>query len=172
MGSPWWWSTNGRLGDDRRAGGGAGDTRRLYAGVTSTTVNAALQKEVASGKKPAFTWNDYTPIAIFTNSPTLIVVNAESPWKTLADLIKDAKAKPGFYAFGSGGIYGMSHLPAEIFARAAGLKFRHVPYTGGGPALAALVGKHIDFARCIRGPRFPWCRARKYGRLPYRAISG
>ena len=113
-------------------------------GVTSTTVNASLQKEVASGKKPAFTWSDYTPIAIFTNSPTLIVVNAESPWKTLADLIKDAKAKPGFYAFGSGGIYGMSHLPAEIFARAVGLKFRHVPYAGGGPALAALVGKHLD----------------------------
>jgi tripartite-type tricarboxylate transporter receptor subunit TctC len=124
-------------------------------GVTSTNVNAALQREIATGKKPAFTWNDYTPIGIFTNSPTLIVVNAESPWKTLADLIRDAKAKPGFYAFGSGGMYGMSHLPAEIFARSSGLKFRHVPYTGGGPTLAALVGKHIDFATMYPGPSLP-----------------
>jgi len=138
-------------------------------GVTSTNVNAALQKEIASGKKPAFTWNDYTPIAIFTNSPTLIVVNAESPWKTLADLIKDAKAKPGFYAFGSGGIYGMSHLPAEIFARAAGLKFRHVPYTGGGPTLAALVGKHIDFATMYPGPTLPLVQGKKIRALAVQA---
>lgn len=138
-------------------------------GVTSTNVNAALQKEIASGKKPAFTWSDYAPIAIFTNSPTLIVVNAESPWKTLADLIRDAKAKPGFYAFGSGGIYGMSHLPAEIFARAAGLKFRHVPYTGGGPTLAALVGKHIDFATMYPGPTLPLVKGNKIRAL---AVQG
>lgn len=138
-------------------------------GVTSTNVNAALQKEIASGKKPAFTWSDYIPIAIFTNSPTLIVVNAESPWKTLGDLIRDAKAKPGFYAFGSGGIYGMSHLPAEIFARTAGLKFRHVPYTGGGPTLAALVGKHIDFATMYPGPTLPLVKGNKIRAL---AVQG
>ena len=48
-------------------------------------------------------------------------------------------------AFCSGGLYGMSHLPIEVFARAAGLKFRHVPYSGGGPCLSAVVGKHVDF---------------------------
>lgn len=130
-------------------------------GVSSTNVNATLQWEIASGKKPAFTWNDYAPIAIFTISPTLIVVNAESPWKTLADMIKDAKAKPGFFAFGSGGIYGMSHLPAEVFAKAAGLKFRHAPFAGGGPALSALVGKHIDFATMYPGPTLPLVKGKK-----------
>lgn len=138
-------------------------------GVTSTNVNATLQWEIANGKKPAFTWSDYAPIAIFTDSPTLIVVNAESPWKTLADLIKDAKAKPGFYAFGSGGIYGMSHLPAEVFAKATGLKFRHAPFTGGGPALSALVGKHIDFATMYPGPSLPLVRGKKLRAL---AVQG
>src|SRR3989339_242341 len=130
-------------------------------GISSTNVNATLQWEMVNGKKPLFTWKDYSPIAIFTNSPTLIVVNAESPWKTLNDLIRDAKAKPGHYAFGSGGIYGMSHLPAEIFAKAASLKFRHVPYTGGGPTLAALVGKHIDFATQYPGPSLPLVQGNK-----------
>ena len=138
-------------------------------GVSSTNVNATLQWEIASGRKPPFTWNDYAPIAIFTISPTLIVVNAESPWKTLGDFIKDARAKPGQYAFGSGGIYGMSHLPAEVFAKAAGLKFRHVPYTGGGPALSALVGKHIDFATQYPGPCLSLVRGNKLRAL---AVQG
>ncbi len=59
-------------------------------GVSSTTVNATLQWEIANGRKPPFSWNDYVPLAIFTISPTLIVVNAESPWRTLGDFIKDA----------------------------------------------------------------------------------
>jgi tripartite-type tricarboxylate transporter receptor subunit TctC len=138
-------------------------------GVSSTNVNATLQWEIANGRKPAFTWADYAPIAIFTISPTLIVVNAESPWKTLGDFIKDAKSKPGLYAFGSGGIYGMSHLPAEVFAKAAGLKFRHVPYTGGGPALSALAGKHIDFATMYPGPSLPLVRGNKLRAL---AVQG
>jgi tripartite-type tricarboxylate transporter receptor subunit TctC len=130
-------------------------------GVTSTNVNATLQWEIANGRKPSFTWQDFTPIAVFTISPTLIVVNSENPWKTLAEFIKDAKAKPGHYAFGSGGIYGMSHLPAEVFARAIGVKFRHVPYTGGGPTLSALVGKHIDFATQYPGPCLPLVQGNK-----------
>ena len=138
-------------------------------GVSSTNVNATLQWEIANGRKPAFTWNDYAPVAIFTISPTLIIVNSESPWKTLGDFIKDAKAKPGRYAFGSGGIYGMSHLPAEVFAKAAGLKFRHVPYTGGGPTLSALVGKHIDFATQYPGPSLPLVRGKKLRAL---AVQG
>jgi tripartite-type tricarboxylate transporter receptor subunit TctC len=124
---------------------------------------------MANGRKPPFSWNDYIPLAIFTISPTLIVVNADSPWRTLNDLIKDAKAKPGQYAFGSGGIYGMSHLPAEVFARAAGLKFRHVPYTGGGPALSALVGKHIEFATMYPGPTLPLVKGSKVRAL---AVQG
>ena len=118
--------------------------------VGSTAMTCALEWEIASGRKPPFGRRDFITIGSFTMSPTLVVVPYDSPWKTLEDLIKDARAKPGHYAFGSGGLYGMSHIPAEIFARALGLKFRHVPFSGGGPALSAIVGKHVDF-----GTQFP-----------------
>jgi len=53
-------------------------------------------------------------------SPTLVVVPYNSPWKTLADLTNDCKAKPGHYALSSGGLYTMSHIPAELFMKAVG----------------------------------------------------
>lgn len=113
--------------------------------VGSVNIPNALEWEIANGRKPPFTRHDFVPIGTFTMSPTLLVVPADAPYKNLADFIADAKARPGQMAYSSGGLYGMSHLPAEIFARAAGLKFRHVPSGGGGPALAAVVGKHVDF---------------------------
>jgi tripartite-type tricarboxylate transporter receptor subunit TctC len=121
----------------------APDGYTLTLGGTTTTCTLAF--ETANGRK-AITRQDFIPLGSFTLSPALIVTYYDSPWKTLADFIKDAKAKPGHYAFSSGGLYGGSHLPAEVFARTVGLKFRHVPYGGGGPALSALVGKHVDFA--------------------------
>jgi tripartite-type tricarboxylate transporter receptor subunit TctC len=113
--------------------------------VGSVNIPNALEWEIANGRKPSFSRQDFACIGTFTMSPTLLVVSADAPYKTLADFIADAKARPGQMAFSSGGLYGMSHLPAEIFARAAGLKFRHVPSGGGGPALTAVVGKHVDF---------------------------
>jgi tripartite-type tricarboxylate transporter receptor subunit TctC len=113
--------------------------------VGSVNIPNALEWEIANGRKPPFTRHDFATIGTFTMSPTLLVVPADAPYKNLADFIADAKARPGQLAFSSGGLYGMSHLPAEIFAMAAGLKFRHVPSGGGGPALAAVVGKHVDF---------------------------
>jgi tripartite-type tricarboxylate transporter receptor subunit TctC len=94
-------------------------------------------------------------------SPTFLIVPLDSPYKTLADFIADAKAKPGQLAFSSGGLYGMSHLPAEILARAAGVKFRHVPYGGGGPSLTAVVGKQVDFSVNYPANTLPLMRGNK-----------
>ena len=114
--------------------------------VGSVNITNAVEWEIANGRKPPFTRSDFASIGSFTMSPTLLIVPIDSPYKTLADFIKDAKTKSGQMAFCSGGLYGMSHLPIEIFAKSAGLKFRHVPFTGGGPCLASVVGKHVDFA--------------------------
>jgi len=121
----------------------APDGYTLTLGGTTTT--CALEWEAANGRK-TITRQDFIPLGAFTRSPAMIVTYYDSPWKTLTDFIKDAKAKPGFFAFSSGGLNGGSHLPAEVFAKVLGLKFRHVPFNGGGPALTALVGKHVDFA--------------------------
>ncbi len=110
-----------------------------------TTISCAVEWELVNGRKPAATRADFIPIGAYILSPTLISVPMDSPWKTLADLIRDCKAKPNHYAFSSGGLYGMSHIPAELLMRAAGFKARHVPHKGGGPALTAVVGGHVDF---------------------------
>jgi len=115
-------------------------------GVVGSYVGYVIEGEIANGRKPPFSWNDLVPIGSFTLTPTLVVVPYNSPWKTLPDLIRDCRARPDHYAFSSGGKYSGSHLPAEIFMRATGIKARHVPFTGGGPALTALVGGHVDFA--------------------------
>ncbi len=112
----------------------------------STSDTSAQEWELANGRKPAVrTRDDFALLGTFTVSPCLIVVPYNSPWKTLADLIREVKAKPGQYAFSSDGMYNATHLSAELFIRTAGLKVRHVPYPGGGPAVTALVGNHADF---------------------------
>jgi tripartite-type tricarboxylate transporter receptor subunit TctC len=129
--------------------------------VGSVNIPNAIEWEIVNGRKPSFTRHDFVCIGTFTMSPTFLIVPADSPYKNLADFIADAKAKPGQLAFSSGGLYGMSHLPAEIFARAAGIKVRHVPYTGGGPSLSAVVGKHVDFSVNYPANSLPLVRGNK-----------
>jgi tripartite-type tricarboxylate transporter receptor subunit TctC len=137
--------------------------------VASVNFTNAVEWELANGRKPPFGYDDFVYIGSFTMSPTLVVVPYDSPYKTMDDLIKDAKAKPGQLSYCSGGLYGMSHLPIEIFAKAVGLKFRHVPYKGGGPCLQAVVGKHVDFAFQYPPTSTPLARGKK---LRILAVAG
>ncbi len=95
-------------------------------------------------RKPAFTTSQFKPIARFTADPTVFVVRAEAPWKTLAEVILEAKAKPSAYNYGSSGNYGTMHVPMEMLKASAGYRMTHIPYTGAGPALAALLGGQVD----------------------------
>ena len=114
-------------------------------GVTSPTDIEAVDWEIANGRKPPITRDDFIYVGTYTWSAHLLAVPYNSPWKTLNDLIRDAKAKPGFYSFASSGMNAGTHISAEMFMEATGLKFRHVPFQGGGPAVAAIVGNHVDF---------------------------
>jgi tripartite-type tricarboxylate transporter receptor subunit TctC len=71
-------------------------------------------------------------------------VRAEAPWKTLAEFVADLKAQPGRYNYGSSGNYGTMHVPMEMLKSAAGFRMTHIPYTGAGPALLALLGGQVD----------------------------
>ena len=113
--------------------------------LASTMTTTVVEWDVVNGKKPPVTRNDFVTIGSMTLIPTVISVPANSPWKTFDDLVKAAKAKPGQHAFCSAGLLSTSHLGAELFARASGLKFRHVPFKGGGPCLSNMVGGHVDF---------------------------
>jgi tripartite-type tricarboxylate transporter receptor subunit TctC len=114
-------------------------------GMDSTTIANNTEWEIANGRKPPFTRQDLTLLGSLTLSPPLVLVPFNSPWKTLADMIKDCKAKPEQYAYSSAGMYGGTHIAAVILTRALGIKVRHVPYEGGGQALSSLVGEHVHF---------------------------
>jgi len=97
-----------------------------------------------NGKVPAYELKDFAPIALVTADPTVLVVRADSPYKTLKDFVAAAKANPGKINYSSSGVYGTLHVAMEIFANAAGIKLFHVPYQGGGPAVTALLGGQVE----------------------------
>jgi tripartite-type tricarboxylate transporter receptor subunit TctC len=130
-------------------------------GVDSTTTTNALAWEIANGRKPPLTRADLVPIGGLTVNVPLVVVPYNSPWKTMADMVRDLKAKPGYYAFCSGGLYGGTHLPAEVLLQAAGSKARHVPHKGGGPCLTAVIGEHVHFATQWPASSIPLAQGKK-----------
>jgi tripartite-type tricarboxylate transporter receptor subunit TctC len=96
------------------------------------------------GRPPAFTVDQFEPLALISADPTVLVVRADSPWRTAREFIEDAKKRPGQISFSSSGVYGTLHMAMELLQQAAGIKLRHVPYQGGGPALNAILGGHVD----------------------------
>jgi tripartite-type tricarboxylate transporter receptor subunit TctC len=96
------------------------------------------------GRPPAFTVDQFAPIALISADPTILVVPADKPWKTARDFIEDAKKRPNEISFSSSGVYGTLHMAMELLSHAAGIKLRHVPGAGAGPALTAVLGGHVD----------------------------
>ena len=89
---------------------------------------------------------DLTPVALVATTPMVLIVPAHSPYKTLGDLIKAAKAEPGKISYGTSGTGGAVHIALEMLQSVAGIKLQHVPYKGSTPALADMVGGHLQFA--------------------------
>ena len=133
------------------AGGGIGMQYVAKAKPDGFTILLALssisilpEADKVTGRPPMFQLNQFVPIARLTADPTVLAVRADSPWKTLQDLINDARKRPGAITYGSSGNYGTMHMPMEMFAQAANVKLLHVPYTGAGPAVVALLGGNVD----------------------------
>ena len=95
-------------------------------------------------RKPAYTLDQFKPIARFTADPTVFVVRADAPWKTLAEFVADAKRRPGALNYGSSGNYGTMHVPMEMLKASADFRMTHIPYTGAGPAVVALLAGQVD----------------------------
>jgi len=96
------------------------------------------------GRPPAFTVEQFAPIALVSADPTILVVLAESPWKTAKEFIEDAQKRPGQISYSSSGVYGTLHMAMALLEHGASVKLRHVPYSGAGPALTAILGGHVD----------------------------
>jgi tripartite-type tricarboxylate transporter receptor subunit TctC len=133
---------------------GAGGIVASQALVTSLADGYTLMV-VASGhatnpflypKIPYDTFKDFTPISILASSPNILVVRADSPFKTLADVIAQAKAKPGSLSYGQSGNGTSTHLAGELLKKLAGFDMSAIPYKGGAPAINDLLGGQIPMS--------------------------
>jgi len=118
------------------------DGYTLLAHLPSISGFAAVDQ--LFGRQPKFTRADFIPIARLTEGPMVLVVNEKQPYKTLKELVDDAKKRPNGIVFSSSGLYGALHLPTAMFTQAAGIQMRHLPTAGGGPALNAILGNNAQ----------------------------
>jgi tripartite-type tricarboxylate transporter receptor subunit TctC len=97
-------------------------------------------------KIPYDTFKDFTPISLLASSPNILLVRADSPFKTLADVIAQAKAKPGSLSFAHAGTGTSTHLAGELLKNLANIDIAAIPYKGGAPAINDLLGGQIPLS--------------------------
>jgi len=127
-----------------RVANAAPDGYTLLSHIVSISGFAAVDK--LFGRQPKFTNADFIPICRVIADPIVLIVNKDVPYRTLKELVADAKANPNKVIYSSSGLYGASHIPTVLFAKAAGdLQMRHLPTNGGGPAVTAVLGGNVNF---------------------------
>jgi tripartite-type tricarboxylate transporter receptor subunit TctC len=151
------------------AGGAVGHAYVARANPDGYTLMMALSSiaiipvaDEVNGRQPTYQMSDFTPIALVSADPTVLMVPADSPWKTLKDLVADAKARPGKISFSTSGIYGTTHTCFEMFQQAAGIRMLHVPYKGGGPSMAAALSGEVNITAQSPGVANPHVRSGKF----------
>jgi tripartite-type tricarboxylate transporter receptor subunit TctC len=131
---------NGMIGAEVAAKSPADGYTFLMTSPSALAINQHLYQKV-----PYDTLKDFVPVTQTTSIAFLLVVNANSPYRTVQDLVNAAKGKPEAVKYGSAGPGNQSHLAAEMLGQAANVKLLHVPYKGEAPAIADLLGGQIDF---------------------------
>ncbi|WP_431284896.1 tripartite tricarboxylate transporter substrate binding protein [Humitalea sp. 24SJ18S-53] len=109
---------------------------------TAFVVNPAL----FGSRLPYDTRRDFTPISLLVRAPLALVVPPQAPWQTIAQLVADARARPGDIPFGSAGNGTAVHMAGEQFRQAADFAYLHVPYRGGGPMITDLLAGRVQMA--------------------------
>jgi tripartite-type tricarboxylate transporter receptor subunit TctC len=114
-----------------------------YSIVIGQTSNLAINPTLYA-KMPYDSQKDLAPIVLLANAPLVMVTGTGSPYKTLADAVNAAKAKPGALNFASPGNGTVAHLTSELFQKAAGVKTQHVPYKGANQALTDVISGNVE----------------------------
>jgi tripartite-type tricarboxylate transporter receptor subunit TctC len=131
---------------------GAGNTIGSKAAATADPDGYTLMVSAASGlimspmiiKNAGYDAASFAPIALVAETPQVLVINPNLPFKSVAELVAYAKANPGKLNYSTGGIGTLPHLNAELFKSASGANIVHVPYKGGGPALTGVVAGDVQ----------------------------
>ena len=134
----------------------APDGYTLLFGAQGSTIVTPLLSKV-----PYDMERDFIPLSLAATGPSILMVNANSPYKTVQDLIAAAKAKPNSINYGSGGVGTAAHLGAEMFNSYANIKTVHVPYKGGISAINDLAADQIQFQFTDAAPVIPFIKSGK-----------
>ena len=140
--------------------------------ITVPSLHTLPEVDKLFGRAPTFTRDQFVPIARLNADPLIVAVNAERPWKSMKEVLDDAKKRPGQITFASAGLYGATHVPMEMILYAAGgLKMRHLPTAGGGPATTAVLGGHADLWASTIGPATPHIKSGKIRPLAVTSVK-
>ncbi|MBL0143225.1 MAG: tripartite tricarboxylate transporter substrate binding protein [Betaproteobacteria bacterium] len=129
----------GNIGLDATAKSAADGYTIAMGQTANLAVNPALYT-----KMPFDPLKDFAPIALISSQPLILVVAANSPYRTLKELVDAARANPGKLNMASPGNGTIGHIGGEMFQRRSGIAMAHVPYKGAGPAVADLMGGSVD----------------------------
>lgn len=129
--------------------------------ITVFSICTIPEADRVAGRKPRFTRDQFVPIGRINADPTLLIVHPSTPWKTVKQLVADAKKRPNEILYASAGPYSVAHMAMEIFQQVTGVQMRHLPTTGGGPAMTAIVAGHAFVSALSTGAVTPQARAGK-----------
>jgi tripartite-type tricarboxylate transporter receptor subunit TctC len=139
----------------------APDGYTIMLGAASTVTIPEVDRLLE--RAHSYSLDQLVPVALISVEPTLLIVHPSLPAKTAREFLELARAHPGELVVSSGGYYGPSHLPILLLERAAGVRFRHLVGTGGGPAMAAVLsGNAVAYAAppAVASPHIAAGRAR------------
>lgn len=130
--------------------GGAGTIGAAYVarsspdGYTTLIASTAPLSIKPAVEKLPYKPEDFTPLGQLSASPMIIHVLSTSPWKTFKDFVEDAKKKPAKLRYSTAGVYEPEHITFAAIGEIAGIQLLHIPMGGGGPALSAMLGGHVE----------------------------
>jgi tripartite-type tricarboxylate transporter receptor subunit TctC len=129
--------------------------------ITVFSISTIPEADRVAGRKPRWSRDQFIPVARINADPTMVIVHPSTPWKSVKTLVADAKKRPNDIVFVSAGPYTVAHMAIEVFMQTAGIKMRHLPTTGGGPAMTALLGGHAFVSALSTGAVSPQAKAGK-----------
>jgi len=127
-------------------GGAVGYTEGMKAAPDGYTLTAAVTPMTILPHQvtTAFTYKNFEPILNVVSDPSMFLIRSDAPWKSLKEFLDYAKQNPDMITVGNSGAGGGVHLVALAFEKAAGVKFNHIPFSGGGPSVTAILGGHVN----------------------------
>ena len=135
------------------------DGHTLMLALSSAVVIPLINK--AAGRPSVYEMSQFTPICVVSADPTVLAVRADSPYRTIQDVLQAAREKPGKLTYSTSGVYGTTHICQLMLWQAAKVDMLHVPYNGGGPSMMALLAGEVELTAQAPGVLVPHLQAGK-----------